>query len=110
MSTRTLQTLSGFGGSVEMTEADVLGDSIPNPNGRTVLRVTNGSEADITVSAVYQIPCNLGFLHELAETVVAGETYEILLNKNLTSQTTGTVAVTYSDVASVTIGAYELRF
>jgi len=110
MAACTLQTLSGFGGIVEMTEADILGDLIPNPNGRTILKVTNNSEADITVSATFQVPCDQGLFHEMDVTVPAGKTYEILFNKRLTDQTTGNVSVTYSDVTNVLVGAYELRF
>ena len=109
MATLVLQTLSGDG-TITLTAAAALGDVVPNTNGKTILRVTNASAAPITVTATAVVPCDQGDLHNLSVIVSAGATDDIVLDKRLNSQTTGSVSISYSDVTTVTVGCYEVKY
>lgn len=109
MATLVLQTLSGSG-EITMAAATVTGDLVPNLNGRTILKVTNGGASAITVSATAVVPCDQGEKHNLSKAIDAGDTVDIVLDKRLNSQTTGNVSIAYTAVDSVTVGAYEVRY
>jgi hypothetical protein len=104
-----LQTISG-NGEVTMVVADADGDSVPNSLGRSILRVNNSGESAITISAQSQVPCDQGEYHDLEVSVNAGDIIDIVLDKRLSSLTTGSVAITYSDVTDVTVGAYQIAY
>lgn len=109
MANLVLQTISG-NGEVLMVAADVNGDNVPNSLGRSILRVNNGGASAITVSAQSQVPCDQGVYHNLEVIVEAGDIIDIVLDKRLASLTTGNVAITYSDVTNVTVGAYQITY
>lgn len=109
MANLTLQKIDG-NGAVVMQAADDEGDFVPNPLGRSILRVNNGGAESITVSAQAQVPCDQGEYHDLEVTVEAGDIIDIVLDKRLSSLTTGNVAIAYSDVTDVTVGAYEVKY
>jgi hypothetical protein len=104
-----LQTITG-NGEVTMIAASIDGDSVPNPLGRSILRVNNGGVSNITVSVEAQVPCDQGEYHDLEIIVEAGDTIDIVLDKRLTSLTTGNVDIEYSDVTDVLVGAYQIAY
>lgn len=88
--------------------ADVAGDEFPN-GGRTYLHVKNAGAAAITVTVNSQKPCNQGFDHDLSVSIAAGG--EALIGPfepGRFNNSSGRVAVTYSDVTSVTVAAIEV--
>jgi len=105
----TLQKIDGDG-VVVMQAADGEGDLVPNPLGRSILRVNNGGAESITVSAQAQVPCDQGEYHNLEVTVEAGDIVDIVLDKRFASLTTGNVDIEYSDVTDVLVGAYQIAY
>lgn len=104
-----LQTISTNGTIISAAAATATdGDKFQN-DGRTYLKVINGSASSINVTVRAQNPCNQGFTHDLVVAVAAGATKYIgTLNPNQFNDANGDVLVTCSAVASVTIAAIRV--
>jgi len=99
-------TLAGLAPS--MVAADVAGDEFGN-GGRAYLHVNNGGASQITVTVDSVKPCNYGEDHDITVDVPAGEERLIgPFEPRRFNNSSGRVAVTYSDVTSVTVGAFEV--
>lgn len=89
--------------------ADAGGDEFIN-DGLTELRVVNGGLAAITVTAVADGQCSQGFLHDVVQSVAAGELFPMgPFTHSHYSRTDSRVQITYSDVTAVTVEARRLR-
>lgn len=108
MALLTVQKITTAGVVTSLAAAAALGDTFAN-NGRTFIRVANGSGAPITVTVNSVTACNQGFDHDVAVSVAAGATKEIgpfpidRFNNNA-----GVASVAYSAVTDVTVGAISL--
>lgn len=93
------------GGSVSLVAATAGGDTFAN-DGATVLHINNAGAGSITVTFSAQQTCNQGFKHDDVVTVANGA-YEVVgpFAANRFNDQSGNVNVTYSAVASVTVGA-----
>lgn len=101
-------TNTGLGGSaVAMVAATAGGDSFTN-TGSEHVRVNNGSAAAITVTFKGQKPCDQGVIHDDAVSVAAGATVDFgTFSGGRFNDSSGNVQITYSAVASVTVGVYR---
>lgn len=79
------------------------GDQFTN-NGKTLLKVVNGSGGSITVTIAAQRSCDQGSTHNIANAVAAGAT-ELMgpFDPARYSDASGFVQVTYSGVTSLTV-------
>lgn len=111
MANLAIQDITVAGTEVAFVAAAAGGDAIPdNMQGeRTFLRVKNGDAADKTVTINSQTPCDQGFDHDIVEVVTAGEERDIgPLDDARFNDGNGSVLITYSAVANVTVAAVRL--
>jgi hypothetical protein len=98
--TGVLQTLTAAAGG---------GDVFPNQDGRTYFVVTNGGGGSITVTIDSVTPCDQGVDHDGGGAVAAAATRIFgPFQPRRFNNSQGQVAVTYSGVTSVTVGAFRL--
>lgn len=103
----TVQDINQSGLNAVLVAANVGGDSFPN-DGKTMLRVKNGSGASVTVTINSVAPCSYGFDHDVTVTAAAGEDRLIgPFQQSRFNDNTGQVGVAYSVVTSVTVGAHR---
>lgn len=101
-----VQSVNMDGAAVTMA-APLASDSFLN-DGRTMLIVTNGGSASITVTVNSVVPCNYGFDHDITVDVGAGATEYIgVFPTGRFNAADGTVGVTFSDITSVTAAAVK---
>ena len=93
-----------------LVAADAAGDQFFN-DGKTHLEVDNGGGSPITVTIVAQRNSALGQSQDETVTIPAGEAHVIGAFEPSAFNTDGSelVQVTYSDVTSVTVGAYSVN-
>jgi hypothetical protein len=78
-------------------------------SGREFLMVENGSGGEITVTVAGQKNCNLGFSHNIAVAIPAGEGKSIgPFAPAIYEDGDGDVHVTYSAVTTVTVAVFKL--
>lgn len=104
MALLTTSMVTGGGTLRSLVAATGGGDSLVSGD-RTFLTVNNGGGSPITVTVGSPGLCNQGFSHNLAVSVGAGATTHIGPLNN--SRYGDIVAVTYSAVTSVTVGAFS---
>lgn len=103
-----IEAVSLTGSAPNMQAASAGGDTFAN-DGNTLLRVTNGGTGAITVTVTAVQPCNQGVLHNAVANVAAGATADIgPFAPPRFNDSTGSAAVTYSGVTTVTVGAVRL--
>jgi hypothetical protein len=102
MAVLTVQRTSMAGLAVALVAASAGGDTFPN-DGHTKLIINNASGAPITVTVNSRQACDQGFDHDEVNTVAAGAREE--MGPFDPRRFGGTVSVTYSAAASVTVGA-----
>lgn len=85
-----------------MQAAAAGGDSMVNDGG-TAIEILNGGGSPITMTIAAVAPCNFGVVHNAAYTIAAGE--RRLCGPFRLDRFGGTLAITYSAVTSVTVGA-----
>lgn len=108
MAVLTVQKISHSGLSPSFSAADVAGDEFVN-GGRTILYVKNGGASQITVTVDSAKPCNYGFDHDLTVNVPAGDERVIgPFAPDRFNNSSARVAVSYTDVTSVTVAALEV--
>lgn len=109
MATLTVQQISTAGVvPADLVAADTDGDSFAN-NGRTFLDIANGGDDPITVTVAAVRPCDQGFTHDITNTIADGATERMgPFDPNRYSDAAGAADVTYSDVTSVTVGAFSI--
>jgi len=104
----TVQKISHAGLNPNFVAADVGGDEFAN-GGRTMLYVKNEGASQITVTIDSAKPCNYGFDHDLTVDIPAGEDRIVgPFDPSRFNNSSARVAVTYSDVTSVTVAALEV--
>jgi uncharacterized protein (DUF697 family) len=91
-----------------LVAAAVGGDQVQN-NGRTFLKITNGSGGAITVTVASQVTCSQGSTHNATNAVAAGAT-DLMGPFDTTrfNDANGYIQITYSGVTSLTIGAFSV--
>jgi hypothetical protein len=108
MAALTVQQLSLAGVVTTTAAAASGGDTFVN-NGKTWVRVVNGSGSPITVTANSLVNCNMGHDHDIAVSVGAGATKEIgPFPMDRFNSSAGAVSLTYSAVTDVTVGAISI--
>lgn len=104
MAKLTTQVITQAGVVPSFAAADAAGDTI-DPGPATFLHVKNASAAAVTVTVDSVQRCSQGADHNLAVAVAAGAESMIgPLDAGRFAQSSGLVNVTYSAVASVTVG------
>ena len=83
------------------------GDQFTN-NGRTFLKVVNGSGGAITVTVAAQATCDQGSTHNVANSVSAGATELMGPFSSRYTDANGFCQVTYSGVTSLTVAAISV--
>jgi hypothetical protein len=111
--TRNTIVVGGLDLAGNLVAADTLGDEVLNSvatTTRTFIAVANGSGGPITVTINSQVNCSQGFDHDSAVVVAAGDTSLIgpLPKARWNDTADQKVKWTYSAVASVTVGVFDL--
>lgn len=108
MAVLDVQKINQNGVSPSFVAADSLGDEFKN-DGKTVLHVKNGGAASINLTINSQQLCNFGFDHDHSISVPAGGDRMLgPFDRTRFNSDTGNVAVSYSDVTSVTVSAIAI--
>ena len=105
--TLTVQQIILAGTVITAEAANVDGNYFLN-NGRTWLRVINGSTASIDVTIDSQVLCDQGFDHDQVVAIAAGVTKEIGPFETKRFNLNGYVHVTYSAVTTITVAAVKI--
>jgi len=92
------------GGAVTYVAATAAGDTISALSTTPVLVVRNASAAAVTVTVAGVAACNQGFTHSVVVSCAVGDT-EVPIPRWTVNTTTQQASITYSAVASVTVGA-----
>ncbi len=103
MALLTTQSLAA-GGAVNYVAATAAGDTISTRSAGATLVVRNASAAAVTVTVAGVANCNQGFTHSVVTSCAVGDT-EIPIPAWTVNTTTQQANLTYSAVASVTVGA-----
>lgn len=104
----TVQTFNNMALVPAVQAADAAGDTFAN-QGLTFLLVHNASAAPITVTVASQQQCSQGHTHNLNVSVAAGvDTWIGPFDVNRFSNSSGIVSVSYSAVASLSVGAIRV--
>jgi len=107
MATLAVQDISTAGVVPTYAAATSGGDQFSN-NGRVMLHVKNGG-ATMTVTIVSQQACSQGSIHSTAVAVTSGGERMIgPFDPSRYSDGSGNTFLTYSAVASVTVGVFDL--
>lgn len=105
MANLTPQIVAAAGTAITYAAASGGGDVVLNAKGAT-LRVKNGDASSHTVTLTATKACDNGTLHDLGPTTVAaGAEKDIPIPAKCVNAATGSCAVTYSAVTSVTVAA-----
>lgn len=109
MATLTSQQISLAPAASTLAAASVGGDKVA-PGDTTFLEVLNSSGSSITVTIDSVTPSNYGDDTNVVVTVAAGARKKIgpLRASRFAGAVDGLVSVTYSDVTTVTVGAFYL--
>jgi len=108
MALLSIQQISPAGVVPATVSAAGGGDTFVN-NGKTFLKIVNGSGSPITVTVNSLVNCNQGFDHNVAVAVGAGETQYIgPFSVDRFNSAAGIASVTYSGVSSLTVAAISL--
>lgn len=108
MAVLDVQKISHAGLNPSFSPADAGGDEFAN-GGRTFLYVKNGGASQITVTIDSVKQCSFGYDHDLTVDIPAGEERIIgSFDPSRFNNSSARVAVTYSDVTSVTVAALEV--
>lgn len=108
MADLTVQSATSAGLEVTFASATSGGDAFVN-DGKSILRVKNGDDADMTVTIDSPTECNQGGTHDITVTVTAGEERDIgPFLRNRFNDEDGKVQVTYSAVTSVTVAVISI--
>ena len=103
----TVQEIDLDGVEVTLEAANVDGNFFTN-DGKTVLRVANGSGSSITVTASAQASCSQGHEHPVVVSVPAGDTLDIgNFKSKYYNDSSNYVQIAYSDVTTVTVAAVK---
>jgi len=105
MAQLSVQQIAKTGLNPSLAAANAGGDTFKT-NEKTFLVVKNGGASPITVTIDSKTNCDQGYDHDLEVSVPAGEERWIGIFER--HRFSGTVAVSYSDVTSVTVGAFSL--
>lgn len=106
MATITPTAVSTAGASLTLAAASGGGDTIATNNlPRVVFVVRNASGGSINVTLAGAVPCSQGSTHNVVVACPAGQDTDIAIPAQCVNTTTGNVAVTYSAVTSITVGA-----
>lgn len=105
--TLTVQQIVLAGTVITAEAANVDGNQFLN-DGRTWLKVINGSAASINVTANSQVLCDQGFDHDQVIAVAAGITKYIGPFETKRFNLNGYTHVTYSAVTTVTVAAIKI--
>lgn len=90
-----------------LAAANVEGNYFDN-NGRVYLEVDNGGVSSINVTINSIVPCNYGFDHDLVVAVANGAKKKIgVFPPGRFNDANGRVNISYSAVASVTVGVFK---
>jgi hypothetical protein len=103
------QTVALAGITPSYSAADAAGNYWTNNSGRTFLHVKNGGGGSINVTINSQATCDQGFDHDQVVAVTNGQ--ERMIGPFPTTRwndANGRVNVSYSGVASVTVGVFEI--
>lgn len=108
MATLTVQDITSAGLEPSYVSAAAQGDVFAN-DGKTLVHLKNGSEGAITVTIAAQNACSLGVLHDVTIALAAGkEAMAGPFVRTIYNNGSGMVALTYSGVTSLTVGALSL--
>jgi hypothetical protein len=109
MAVLTVQVVGRAGKEPVLTAAAVGGDTFPLIDGREWLEVNNASASAVTVTIKSKMKCDQGFDHDLVISVPASKKRSIsgFLPISRFRNATGNIEITYSAVASVTVGAFR---
>jgi len=108
VATLAVQKIVPAGLSPSLVAADEDGDQFAN-GGRVFFHINNASAAPITATIDSVQPCSQGVDHNVAVSVPAGaERLVGPFDPRRFNNSSGRVAVTYSAVTSVTVGAFEV--
>lgn len=109
MATLTVTQVTPAGVAETLTAAAAGGDEFPN-NGRVFLVIANGGGGSIT--ATVTTPKTVGGLAVADQAITVGAGARVVAGPfdrdTFNNPANGRVAVTYSGVASVTVGAFRL--
>lgn len=108
MAVLTVNNLSALGADQTLVNASAGGDKFPVGESY-ILVIRNGGATPITATVKGKRNCSHGFLHDSAITINAGVTKMIgdLDEIRFKDTTDGLGEVTYSAVASVTVGIFK---
>ena len=95
---------TGLIGGKPTLAAAAAGQTFVN-TGRTLLQVKNASASAITVTIPSKEKCNMGFTHDVTVSIPATE--ERIIGPFNTTRFGTSIALAYSAIASVTVGAFE---
>jgi hypothetical protein len=106
MTTLSVQTLSPSGTAPSsLVAVGGSGDLLPN-NGKAQVDIHNGSGGVLTVTISAQIPCDMGTLHDITNTIADGATETMGPFSSRYNDSSGLVHIGYSTTSTVTIRAY----
>ncbi len=101
MANLVTQTVTLTGVVLTYVSASSPNDIITNNDGRSILRVKNGSGGSVTVTVDSTRPCDQGFDHD--NVVVVGAGAEAAIGPFPTVRFGRSVTVSYSSITSVTV-------
>ena len=109
MALLTVQSVGRAGLEPALVAAAAGGDTFPLLDGREWIEINNASAAPITVTIKSKTKCDQGFDHDLVISVPANKKRTIsgFLPISRFKNATGNLEITYSAVASVTVGAFR---
>lgn len=115
MATIAVQQAAAEGIALALSAAAGGGDSVANVRGRTIVAVRNGDASPKTVTIPNVTPTRPAegpfpamTVPDIVKVVAAGETVLIGPIPQAYNDASGNVALTYSAVTSVTVGAFEV--
>lgn len=103
----TINSITDSGINLTPVTANSGGDYFVN-NGKTIIKIINGSGSSITVTFDAPNLCSHGHNHDSAIIVTAGETVYVGDFTPQQYNTNGIVNISYSDVTSLTIAGMKL--
>lgn len=110
MATLSVTNVVVGGTLVSLAAASAGGDVFANNRNDTlVLMITNASGTDTTITITAQNACSHGSTHDVTKVIATGTTYLWgAFEAARFNVAAGTVAVTYSDEAGLTVGAFRI--
>jgi hypothetical protein len=109
MALLTVQSVGRAGLEPVLVAAAAGGDTFPLVDGREWIEVNNASAGAVTITIKSKQKCDQGFDHDLVISVPAGKKRVIsgFLPISRFQNANGNLEITYSAVASVTVGAFR---